>query len=81
MESNQRVEEYFNEEINDFEPSNKEEFITLPNGEYQRLIFEESELKAKEEEHLENFRQYCKDNNVILPEGYDDEKRFALRIL
>ena len=67
--------------MREFEPSSKEEFLTLPNGEYQRLIFMETELKQKEEDHLENFRQYCKDNNINLPQGYDDDSRFALRIL
>ena len=30
---------------------------------------------------MDIFRQYCKDNNITLPAGYDDESRFALRIL
>ena len=45
------------------------------------MIFSGLELRVKEEEQLEAFRKYCKDNNINIPEGYDDENRFVLRIL
>lgn len=69
------------EECKNFEPTVHEEFLTIPNGEYQRLIFEGVELRQKEEDHIENFREYCKTSNITIPEGYDDDKKFILRIL
>lgn len=72
---------HINEEIEAFESSVNEEFLTIKTGEYQRLIFEGVELREKEEEHLEKFRDYCKENNITIPAGYDDEKRFVLRVL
>ena len=70
-----------NEEVESFESSVNEEFLTIKTGEYQRLIFENVELREAEEEKLEAFREYCKENNITIPEGYDDEKRFLLRVL
>ena len=39
------------------------------------------ELREKEEEALESFREHCKENNITIPEGYDDDSRFVLRVL
>jgi hypothetical protein len=39
------------------------------------------ELRDKEEDHMEGFRNFCKEKEIVLPEGYDDETRFLLRIL
>ena len=69
------------EECKNFEPTVNEEFLTIPNGQYQRLLFEGVELRSKEEDHLDNFREYCKTNSIVIPEGYDDDKKFILRIL
>jgi hypothetical protein len=80
MESAQQVAQ-ISEECKNFEPTTAEEFLTIPNGEYQRLIFEGVELRTKEEDHMDNFREYCKENNITIPEGYDDDKKFILRIL
>ena len=63
------------------EPSLEEQFITLPSGEYQRLIFHNQELREKEETHLEQFKDYCEENNIVIPEGYDDQNKYMLRIL
>jgi len=41
----------------------------------------DTELRDQEEEKLEAFRDYCKTNGITLPEGYDDENRFVLRVL
>lgn len=30
---------------------------------------------------MEAFREYCSENNIAIPEGYDDETRFILRVL
>ena len=38
-------------------------------------------LREKEETHLEQFRDYCKENSIVIPEGYDDDNRFVLRVL
>ena len=34
------------------------------------------ELRDKEEDHMEGFRNFCKEKEIVLPEGYDDETRF-----
>ena len=73
--------EQLNQECHDFEPSVNEEFLTLKSGEYQRLIFMNVDLRDKEEDHLDNFRSYCKEKGIFIPEGYDDESRFVLRVL
>ena len=45
------------------------------------MIFTEVDLRPKEDEHLDNFREHCKKQNIDIPEGYDDESRFVLRVL
>jgi hypothetical protein len=55
--------------------------LTLKDGNYQRLIFTNTDLREKEETHLEQFRDYCKENSIVIPEGYDDDNRFVLRVL
>ena len=72
---------YINEEVSAFEQSVNEEFLTIKTGEYQRLIFQDVELREREEEELEKFRDYCKENSIEIPVGYDDEKRHVLRVL
>jgi hypothetical protein len=69
------------EDCQAFEPTVNEEFLTLPKGEYQRLLFMGVELRTKEEDHLENFREFCKDKGITIPDGYDDNNQFILRIL
>ena len=39
------------------------------------------ELREREESQIEAFREYCKENNIEIPAGYDDESRYILRIL
>lgn len=39
------------------------------------------ELRDKEEAQLDAFREYCQENNITIPDGYDDETRFILRVL
>jgi hypothetical protein len=69
------------EAVNDFEPTMNERFLTLKDGQYQRQIFTNDELREKEEQHLEQFREYCSQNQITIPQGYDDDNRFVLRIL
>lgn len=38
-------------------------------------------MREKEETHLEQFREYCKQNQIVIPAGYDDDNHFLLRIL
>lgn len=64
-----------------YEPSDLDQFLTLKDGQYQRLMFENVELREREEEELEKLRDYYKENNITMPEGYDDDKRFILRVL
>ena len=70
-----------NDLIKNYEPTEEELFITVSNGDYQRVIFNGRPLREKEQRELENFRQWLKDNNLELPPGYDDENRFSLRFL
>jgi len=56
-------------------------FIVLDNGDYQRLIFNNQELREKETTHLEEFRGYMKSNSLVLPAGYDDANMVLLRFL
>jgi hypothetical protein len=72
---------HFNEEIMAYEPSELDQFLTLKDGNYQRLMFENVELREREEEELDKLRDYYKENNITIPEGYDDDKRFILRVL
>jgi hypothetical protein len=45
-------------------------FITNSKGASQRLIFHEPlALKAHEKEHLENFRNYLRENGLTIPGG------------
>ena len=44
-------------------------------------MFENVDLREREEEELDKFREFCKENNITIPEGYDDDKRFVLRVL
>ena len=44
--------EQFSEATKDFEPTLTEQFVTLPDGAYQRLIFTDVDLREKEETHL-----------------------------
>ena len=44
-------------------------------------MFESVDLREREEEELDKFRDFCKENNITIPQGYDDEKRFVLRVL
>lgn len=64
-----------------YEPQVLDQFLTLKDGQYQRLMFENVELREREEEELDKFREFCKENNITIPEGYDDDKRFVLRVL
>jgi hypothetical protein len=64
-----------------YEPSELDQFLTLKDGNYQRLMFENVELREREEEELDKLRDYYKENNITIPEGYDDDKRFILRVL
>lgn len=72
---------YLNDACHNFEPTVQQEFLTLKKGQYQRLIFMKVELREREEEELEKFRDFCKENGHTIPEGYDDESRFVLRVL
>ena len=72
---------HFSEEVMAYEPSNLDQFLTLKDGQYQRLMFESVDLREREEEELDKFRDFCKENNITIPQGYDDEKRFVLRVL
>ena len=38
-------------------------------------------MREREEEHLEDFRNFLKVKNLVLPEGYDDENLLVLRFL
>lgn len=74
--------DHFDDNIKAFEPTVEQEFLTVQKtGQYQRLIFMNVELRDKEETQLEAFREYCQENSIAIPDGYDDDTRFLLRIL
>ena len=64
-----------------YEPSLEDQFIIIPSGDYQRLIFNNLPLREREETHLNDFRNFLKVKNLTLPAGYDDESRTVLRFL
>ena len=68
-------------EVLEYEPELDDIFIVLDNGEYQRLIFNNQELREKETTHLEQFRGFLKENSLELPPGYDDANMVLLRFL
>lgn len=41
----------------------------------------EVDLREREEEQLDKFREFCKENGHAIPDGYDDDSRFVLRVL
>lgn len=45
------------------------------------MIFQNQELRDREEEHLEDFRSFLKAKKLTLPEGYDDDQKEMLRFL
>ena len=64
-------------------PLPEEVFLTIPGGEYQRLIWAEpQELREKEEDHWDNFQDYIKNNNLdAVPEFYSSNLRMGFRLL
>ena len=45
------------------------------------MIFTGIELREKEEDQLDQFRDYMKENNITLDAEYDGDNRFILRVL
>lgn len=70
-----------NDEVRSFEPELDDIFIIIANGDYQRLIFQGTELREREETHMADFRTFLQTKGLTLPEGYDDEGRHLLRFL
>ena len=70
-----------NESVKAFEPEIDDIFVVLDSGDYQRLIFKGQALREKEETKMQEFRDFCKENSLVLPEGYDDDGRILLRFL
>ena len=66
-----------------YEPLPEEIFLTIPGGEYQRMIWAEPmELREKEEDHWDNFEDYIKQNKLeALPEFFTSETRMGFRLL
>ena len=71
------------DEHRNYEPTQKDLFITIPTGEYHRFIWSEPvELRTKEEDYWENFEEYLKENNHYpLPEAYTGPDRLGFRFL
>ena len=70
-----------NDAVRSYEPRLEDQFFTLESGDYQRLIFINQKLRDKEENHLNDFRNFLKVKNLTLPAGYDDENRLVVRLL
>ena len=75
--------ELITDEHREYEPTQKDLFISIPSGEYQRLIWAEpNELRTKEEDHWDGFEDYIKENNLDpLPEGFTGSDRLGFRFL
>lgn len=60
-----------------YEPTQQDLFISIPSGEYQRLIWSEpNELRTKEEDHWDSFTEYIEKNNLEkLPESFTGSDR------
>jgi hypothetical protein len=68
--SDEMLAKFFKKEALDFAPTDIDCFITNSKGASQRLIFNEPlALKDHEITHLQNFRQYLKENKLTIPKG------------
>jgi hypothetical protein len=83
MEQASGPSEYITQEMKDHVPTLQDTFITIQTGDYQRLIWSEPmELREREEEAMEKFMEYIKENNLEpLPEFYTTYERHAFRFL
>ena len=53
---------YITDDITELDPSNQDLFLSIPSGEYQRLIFGEPlELREREEVAWESFMAFIKE--------------------
>lgn len=54
---------YFTDEMKEYVPTERDLFITIRSGDYQRLIWgEPMELREREEVKWQEFMDYIKDN-------------------
>lgn len=70
-----------NEQVAAYEATLEDTFFIIPSGDYQRLIFTGMALRDREDTHLNDFRNFLKQRNYVLPAGYDDDQRLVLRFL
>lgn len=74
---------YITDAIKNYEPTERDLFIYIDSGEYQRMIFgEPQKLKDEEEKKMEDFNNYITANKLDpLPEFYRTSERYDLRFL
>ena len=74
---------YITEEIEELFPVDQDEFIRIPKGDYQRLIFgEPRELVPREITQRDKFFAWVEENKKDpIPEAYLDHQRLWLRYL
>ena len=66
--------EYITDVHKNYEPTDLDLFISVPSGDYQRLIWAEpNELREREIQKWQEFMDFIKENNLeALPEFYTD---------
>lgn len=71
------------EEMKEYDPSVQDLFITIKNGDYQRLVWgDEIDLREREEDHWEKFEEYIAEKGLDpLPEYYTTSERIGFRFL
>ena len=74
---------YITDEHRNYGPTERDMFISVRSGEYQRLIWgHPRELRDRETAHWEAFMKYIADNGLEpLPEIYVTEERLGFRYL
>ena len=67
----------------EYETCLSDTFVTIKNGDYQRLIWcDPQELRDRELDNEEKFHEYIKTNELApLPDFYLDHEKYAMRFL
>ena len=70
------------EQMKNYQPSQEEAYLcTEDKSSCVRTIYSGVELTVEEQLELNNFKQWLRDQGLMLPKGYLDEHNYALRFL
>ena len=76
---------YRTQEISDevmaFEPEEDDKFETISDGSYVRRVYYKQELRERERQGVDEFREWARANNKPVPEGMLDDHNYELRFL